>query len=74
MKMPVLCTEFYPLSFYSTQDLTHDVPTKNKSTEVLYIPLVMIITPIIVFTIVRACLQESYLLLITLGICVQQIV
>ena len=50
---------FY-LVFYSTQDLTRDVPAKNESAEVVYIPVVMIIASIIVFTIVRPCLQESH--------------
>ena len=50
---------FY-LVFYSTQDLTHDVPAKNKPTEVVYILVEVIIAPKIVFTVVRACLQESY--------------
>ena len=50
---------FY-LVFYSTQDLTHDAPAKNELTEVVYIPVMMIIAPMIMFTIMHACLQESH--------------
>ena len=50
---------FY-LVFYSTQ-LTHDLLAKNESIEVAYIPVVMIIAPIIMFAIMRTCLQESHL-------------
>jgi len=58
----------YYLIFYSIQDLTHDVPAKNESNEVVYIPVVMIIAYN------RVC-YSAYLLtrkspLIRVGICV----
>ena len=63
MKMPVFahcCILNFIHVLSSMQDLTHNVPVKNESTEVVYIPVMMIITQMIAFTIVLTCLQENH--------------